>query len=50
MGCKFCKRQIQIITPIIREEQKIVEEDDPLKFDAKKARKLVKFMLSEDNI
>ena len=51
MGCKICKRESQIINPIKTEEkEEVKEEKDPLEFDAKTARKLVKFLLSEDNV
>ena len=51
MGCKICKRESQIISPIKTEEkEEIKEEKDPLEFDAKTARKLVKFLLSEDKV
>lgn len=46
MGCKLCKKEIQVIEPIPQE----IIEIDPLKFDFNKARKLVQLLLSEDNL
>ena len=51
MGCQLCNKNSQIVEPLIKEEKKIIiEEDDELKFDAYKARKLIKFMLLEDKV
>lgn len=58
MGCKLCKKEIQIIEPESSEEpEKLTPEEveieeivpiDPLQFDFKKAQKLVQLLLSED--
>ena len=50
MGCKLCKKEVQVIGPILQEEETEIIEVDPLKFDFNKARKLVQLLLSEDNL
>jgi len=52
MGCKVCKKEKQEITSLPKEEkiELVKNEDDEFKFDPKKARKLIKYMLSEDKL
>lgn len=52
MGCKVCNKEIQEITslPKLEKIELVKNEDDELKFDPKKARKLIKYMLSEDKL
>ena len=52
MGCKVCNKEKQEITPFINAEkiELTKSEDDEFKFDARKARKLIKYMLDEDKL
>ena len=50
MGCPMCNKTIQVVEPIIPLIEVPKTEDEELKFDANKARKLVKFLLLEDKI
>jgi len=52
MGCKICKKEKQEITsfPKIEKIELVKSEDDEFKFDPRKARKLIKYMLSEDKL
>ena len=48
MGCQTCKKEIQVPKTEIPLTEKKKTEEDILKFEPEKARKLIKFMLSED--
>ena len=50
MGCRACNKNSQIVEPLTKIVEEKVEEVDPFKFDANKARKLIKILLSEDSL
>ena len=46
MGCRACNKNSQIVEPLTKIVEEKVEEVDPFKFDANKARKLIKILLT----
>ena len=51
MGCQYCSRNVQIYEEEKEEKKEEIKKDeDELKFDIIKARKLVKLLLAEDTL